>query len=146
MKLLKDLLQNNTITALIASKLDVSYGKNNCGIQFCSEKEFWLRYYIILGIHKLPIKWEKAPQYLRELYLDRYYEYRNYSEDTVFHQQLNLTESANPFRTNNLNIHSAINFILEVRPDNCKKYGKTFLMILFKILSTISNNFKIVYF
>lgn len=80
-------------------------------------------------IHKLPIKWEKARQYIRELYLDKYYEYRNYSEDIVFFRQLNITESANPFRTNNLNIHSAINFILEVKPNNCKNYKRQDLIL-----------------
>ncbi|XP_014280569.1 uncharacterized protein [Halyomorpha halys] len=63
-------------------------------------------------VQKMPIKWKKAPQYMREKYLDHFYAYRNESQDpynSPVHQKL-------------LNIHEAINFILDVKPSNCHTY------------------------
>lgn len=63
-------------------------------------------------VQKMPIKWEKAPAYIREKYLDLFYSYRNESQDPY----------NNPVRQKLLNIHKGINFILDVKPKNCHTY------------------------
>ena len=57
----------------------------------------------------MPIKWEKAPPYIREKYLDMFYEYRNHS---VGPESLHSTK---------INIDEVLRFIFSVRPNNCKK-------------------------
>lgn len=57
----------------------------------------------------MPIKWEKAPDYMREKYLDMFFSYRNESQDP----------RNNPIHQKMLNIHKALNFILDVKPKNC---------------------------
>ena len=59
----------------------------------------------------MPIKWEKAPQYIRDKYLDYFYSYQNESQDP----------KSSPIHQKLLNIHEAINFILDVKPTNCHK-------------------------
>lgn len=66
--------------------------------------------YLIVGIQKLPIKWEKSDPYLRNIYLDRYKEYQNY---TTGPQTLNEPK---------INVHRALDFILGMNKDNCRNY------------------------
>lgn len=42
----------------------------------------------------MPIKWNPAPQYIRDKYLDKYYEYRNFSvgPDSLHTQRMNIDE------------------------------------------------------
>ncbi|KAJ8959523.1 hypothetical protein NQ314_006260 [Rhamnusium bicolor] len=61
-------------------------------------------------IQKLPVQWEKAPPYIRNLYLDRYREY------------LNQTTGPATLNQPKLNIHRTLDFILGINKDNCKNY------------------------
>ncbi|KAL1123171.1 hypothetical protein AAG570_002258 [Ranatra chinensis] len=61
-------------------------------------------------VHKLPIKWEKAPSYIREKYLDLFYEYRNFSV------------GPESLHTSKINVDEVLKFIHSVKPDNCKKF------------------------
>ncbi|KAK0182119.1 hypothetical protein PV327_000286 [Microctonus hyperodae] len=63
-------------------------------------------------IHKLPVQWEKAPPYMREKYLERHYEYKNFSTGPA------------ALQTERMNIHQALNFILGVNAKTCSKYTK----------------------
>lgn len=69
-------------------------------------------------IHKIPIKWEKAPAYIREKYLDRYYEYRNFSTgpESLHNRQMNIDE--------------VLKFIHGVNHNTCKKYKPDDLTLL----------------
>lgn len=64
---------------------------------------------LILGIHKVPIQWERAPGYIREKYLDRHPEYRNY------------TSGASSLHTDKINIEQSLNFILGVSERTCEE-------------------------
>lgn len=61
----------------------------------------------ILGIQKIPIQWEKAPPYVREKYLDRHAEYRNY------------TTGASSLHTDKINADQVLNFIIGVSERTC---------------------------
>ncbi|XP_023016255.1 uncharacterized protein [Leptinotarsa decemlineata] len=61
-------------------------------------------------IQKLPIQWEKAVPYIRELYLDKYSEYRN--------QTFGPASLSQP----KLNVHRVLDFILGMNKVNCKNY------------------------
>lgn len=63
-----------------------------------------------VGIQKLPVKWEKAPPYLRNMYLDQYREY------------LNQTTGPTNFNQHKLNIHRTLDFILGMNKNNCVFY------------------------
>lgn len=69
-----------------------------------------ISFFVYLGIHKVPIQWEQAPPYIREKYLDRYYEYRNYST------------GSKSLHTGKINIDQALKFIYGVNEKTCKKY------------------------
>ena len=60
-----------------------------------------------IGIQKIPIQWERAPPYIREKYLDRYTEYRNY------------TTGAGSLHTDKINADQVLNFILGVSERTC---------------------------
>lgn len=58
----------------------------------------------------MPVQWEKASPFIREKYLELYPEYRNY---TTGPETLNKPK---------INVHNALDFILRMNKDNCKKY------------------------
>lgn len=57
----------------------------------------------------MPIQWERAPPYIREKYLDRHPEYRNY------------TTGAGSLHTDKINADQVLNFILGVSERTCKE-------------------------
>ncbi|XP_075218965.1 uncharacterized protein LOC142323345 [Lycorma delicatula] len=61
-------------------------------------------------VHKMPIKWNPAPPYIREKYMDRYYEYRNFSV------------GPDSLHTRKMNIDEALKFIHGVNHKTCNKY------------------------
>uniref|UniRef100_A0A182M7C6 GPR158/179 extracellular domain-containing protein n=1 Tax=Anopheles culicifacies TaxID=139723 RepID=A0A182M7C6_9DIPT len=61
-------------------------------------------------VQKVPIKWFRAPTYVREQYLNRYYEYKNY------------TTGPSSLHSHKLNINEVLKFILGVNPRSCKNY------------------------
>ncbi|PSN56367.1 hypothetical protein C0J52_03750 [Blattella germanica] len=61
-------------------------------------------------IHKMPVQWEKATSDMREMYLEKFYEYRNFSV------------GPNSLHTSKLNIDEALKFILGVNKKNCNKF------------------------
>lgn len=58
-------------------------------------------------MQKLPIELERAPPYIREKYLDRHPEYRNY------------TTGAGSLHTDRINANQVLNFILSVSERTC---------------------------
>ncbi|XP_034938319.1 uncharacterized protein [Chelonus insularis] len=68
-------------------------------------------------VQKLPVQWEKAPEYIREKYLERYYEYRN------------STEGPESLQSQKINIHNVIKFIRSVNAKNCDRYEKQHLQL-----------------
>nr|XP_018903334.1 PREDICTED: uncharacterized protein LOC109034569 [Bemisia tabaci] len=62
-------------------------------------------------LHKLPVQWNKLDPYFREMYLEQYHEYLNYSA------------GAEALHDKKLNIDQVLSFIHEVRPDNCSLYS-----------------------
>ncbi|KAJ8981548.1 hypothetical protein NQ317_009807 [Molorchus minor] len=68
-------------------------------------------------IQKLPVKWEKASPYIRDLYLHKYPEY------------LNQTKGPKNLNRPNLNIHRTLDFILQMNKDNCKDYKQEELVL-----------------
>lgn len=93
---------NNIIMDLIVRKLDVS--KTNI---FQSANLKFLM--IFLGVQKIPIQWERAPPYIRERYLDRHPEYRNY------------TTGAGSLHTDKINADQVLNFIIGVSERTCNE-------------------------
>lgn len=61
-------------------------------------------------IHKMPIQWNRAPTYIREKYLDKFDEYRNYST------------GPDALHSTKMNIDQALKFIQGVNPETCKNY------------------------
>jgi hypothetical protein len=61
------------------------------------------------GVHKMPVQWETASHHVREMYLERFYEYRNFSM------------GARSLHTSRMNIDQALKFILGVNARTCKK-------------------------
>lgn len=65
---------------------------------------------MVLGIQKVPIDWYKAPLYIRNKYLDKYYEYRNHSVgSSAVHDE-------------HINIDEVLRFILGVNEKNCRTF------------------------
>jgi len=62
-----------------------------------------------LGIQKLPIQWDKASYHIRQKYLDRHPEYRNY------------TTGSRSLHAEHLNIDQALKYIHGVNYRTCKK-------------------------
>ncbi|KAF3427527.1 hypothetical protein E2986_00525 [Frieseomelitta varia] len=71
-----------------------------------------------LGIHKMPVQWEKAKPELREKYLEQYYYYRNYSI------------GPETLRSEQINIDQTLKFILSINSKNCKSYTEEDLTLL----------------
>lgn len=63
-------------------------------------------------VQKMPVQWEKAKPYVREKYLDMYYEYRNF------------TPGPGSLHTPKINIEEVLKFLFSVNADSCKKYSK----------------------
>ncbi|XP_077288541.1 uncharacterized protein LOC143912950 [Arctopsyche grandis] len=61
-------------------------------------------------VQKMPVQWERAPPYIRNWYLQRYYEYNN------------VTSGPDSLHTSKMNIDEVMHFIHEVQPFNCSKY------------------------
>lgn len=61
-------------------------------------------------VHKMPIQWNRAPKYIREKYLDKFDEYRNYST------------GPDALHSTKINIDQALKFIQGVNPKTCKNY------------------------
>ncbi|XP_046734567.1 uncharacterized protein LOC124404468 [Diprion similis] len=61
-------------------------------------------------VQKMPILWEKATPYMKEKYLERFYEYRNY------------TTGPASLHTEKMNIDQALKFIRSVNPKTCKNF------------------------
>lgn len=61
-------------------------------------------------VHKMPIKWNPAPDYIRDKYMDRYYEYQNFSvgPDSLHSRRMNIDE--------------ALKFIHGVNHKTCGRY------------------------
>lgn len=68
-------------------------------------------------IQKMPVQWERSDPILREMYLEKYPEYRNFSTGPA---------SLNRAR---LNVHKALDFILGVNKQNCKRYKAADLIL-----------------
>lgn len=68
-------------------------------------------------VQKMPVQWEKATPFIRELYLEKYYEFRNTTTgpDTL------LGKTMNP--------HDALTFILGVNKETCKNYDPKDLVL-----------------
>ncbi|XP_012263569.2 uncharacterized protein LOC105690392 [Athalia rosae] len=63
-------------------------------------------------VQKMPVQWEKATPYVKEKYLERYYEYRNF------------TTGPEALHSEKMNIEQALKFILGVNGKNCMNYTK----------------------
>lgn len=61
-------------------------------------------------IHKMPVQWERASTYVREMYLEKFYEYRNF------------TEGSESLHSNKINIDAAVKFIRGVNAKTSKNY------------------------
>ncbi|XP_015514944.1 uncharacterized protein [Neodiprion pinetum] len=61
-------------------------------------------------VQKMPVQWEKATPYMKEKYLERFYEYRNY------------TTGPASLHTEKMNIDQALKFIRSVNPKTCKNF------------------------
>lgn len=68
-------------------------------------------------IQKMPVQWEKAPPFIRELYLEKYYEFRN------------VTTGPEALLAKTMNPHDALHFILSVNKDTCKQYDPKDLVL-----------------
>lgn len=64
---------------------------------------------MILGVNKMPIQWEIAHPYVREKYLEKFHEYRNYSS------------GSSSLHNKRMNIDEALKFIKSVNYKTCKK-------------------------
>jgi hypothetical protein len=58
----------------------------------------------------MPVQWEIVPKWLRERYLDRYYEYRN------------MSVGPSAMQNSKMNIEQVLKFILGVNARTCKQY------------------------
>lgn len=58
----------------------------------------------------MPVLWEKATPYIKEKYLERYYEYRNH------------TKGPESLHSERINIDEAVRFIIGVNETNCQKW------------------------
>ncbi|XP_059475327.1 uncharacterized protein LOC132196585 [Neocloeon triangulifer] len=67
----------------------------------------------ISWIHRLPQHWERVPLWMKEKYLDKFYEYRNSSNGTTSRQSLDHDK---------MNIDEVLRFIFAVTPKSCKSY------------------------
>lgn len=97
---------NNTTTDLIALKLDVI---NLIQLLQIIKYSYAIFFLSNLGVQKIPIQWERAPPYIREKYLDRHPEYRNY------------TTGAGSLHTDKINADQVLNFILGVSERTCQE-------------------------
>lgn len=61
-------------------------------------------------VQKLPVQWEKSDPYLRDMVLDRYYEYKN------------QTYGPRNFNLPRINIHRSLDFILGMDKEKCRRY------------------------
>ncbi|XP_066597995.1 uncharacterized protein [Prorops nasuta] len=61
-------------------------------------------------IQKMPVQWEKAKPYIKDKYLEEFYQYQNY---TVGPESIHLEK---------INIDQVLKFILGVNAKTCKKY------------------------
>ncbi|XP_066993827.2 uncharacterized protein [Anabrus simplex] len=61
-------------------------------------------------VHKMPVQWERAKPYVREMYLEKFYEYRNSSP------------GFESLHSNKINIDHAVKFIRGVNAKTCKNY------------------------
>uniref|UniRef100_U5ENY5 Putative g-protein coupled receptor signaling pathway n=1 Tax=Corethrella appendiculata TaxID=1370023 RepID=U5ENY5_9DIPT len=61
-------------------------------------------------VQKVPIQWDIVPDYIREKYLDRYYEYRNYST------------GPSSMHSRKINIDQVLKFIIGVNPKTCRNF------------------------
>lgn len=95
-------MTSNFIMALTVSRLDVSRDDPDVNA-------LKLILDILLGVQKVPIQWERAPPYIRERYLDRHPEYRNY------------TTGAGSLHTDQINADQVLNFILGVSERTCQE-------------------------
>ncbi|KAG8237072.1 hypothetical protein J437_LFUL005179 [Ladona fulva] len=68
-------------------------------------------------VHKMPVQWERASSETREKYMDKYYEYRNFSK------------GAESLHASKMNIHEVLNFILSVNEHTCKRYNPQDLVL-----------------
>lgn len=68
-------------------------------------------------LQKPPVQWEKAHPYTREFYLNRYYEYKNF------------TRGPASLHMKKLNIHEALHYITTVNKENCKTYDPQDLVL-----------------
>lgn len=93
---------SNTTTASTVLRLDVRLT--------CLMWRFLANAIVLSGIQKVPIQWEHAPPYIREKYLDRHPEYRNY------------TTGAGSLHTDKINPDQVLNFILGVSERTCHEW------------------------
>lgn len=87
------------------------------------EKATSEQYYIgfdcqkIEGIQELPVQWEKSDSYLQEEVMDKYPEYR----DQIY--------GPASLRQPKLNIHRVMEYIWDMKKENCKKYKPEDLLL-----------------
>lgn len=68
-------------------------------------------------IHKLPTKLENSTRAIKNKYLEKHYEYQNYST------------GPESLQAQKINIEQAMNFVLGVNKDNCKEFTKNQLTL-----------------
>ncbi|CAB3375436.1 Hypothetical predicted protein [Cloeon dipterum] len=69
----------------------------------------------ISWIHRLPQHWERVPKWMKDKYLDKFYEY---------HNSTNGTSSRRSLDHDKMNIDEVLRFIFDVTPKSCKNYHK----------------------
>ncbi|XP_046830516.1 uncharacterized protein LOC124429371 [Vespa crabro] len=68
-------------------------------------------------IQKMPVQWYKAKYYIRERYLEQYYQYRN------------LTTGPDNLNSEKINIDQTLKFISNINARTCKKYSAQDLIL-----------------
>ena len=69
-------------------------------------------------IQKLPVTKKESPEWMRQLYTEKYYEYNNWTRDTE--ANLDSIHQRKDTGTTRINADNIINFIDSVNPQNCK--------------------------
>lgn len=73
--------------------------------------------FLMLGIQKMPVQWEKSSYLRREMALDKYPEYRNASK------------GAASIRQPKINIHRVLDYILGMNKEKCRLQKKQALVL-----------------
>lgn len=71
----------------------------------------------------MPVQWERVPPWLRERYLERYYEYRNMSmaRNESLWRNMSIPIGPASLKFSKMNIEQVLKFILGVNSRTCKQ-------------------------